>query len=80
MVHCGNPEDDFCIPHTNVCTEDDVKYNRGGCNAIGQYPDKDKSASSLITPPSSKADAFIYLWLFYRKQRRGKECQLIAVF
>ncbi|EOU6128925.1 hypothetical protein ACN937_002328, partial [Escherichia coli] len=40
-----------------VCSEDDVKYNRGGCNTIGQYPDKDKSASSLITPPLSKSDA-----------------------
>ena len=34
-----------------------MKYNRGGCNTIGQYPDKDKSASSLITPPLSKSDA-----------------------
>ncbi|HBR3366881.1 hypothetical protein AAHV16_23370 [Klebsiella pneumoniae] len=41
----------------NVCSEYDVKYNRGGCNTIGQYPDKDKSASSLITPPLSKSDA-----------------------
>ncbi|AKK82111.1 hypothetical protein ABY61_12800 [Klebsiella aerogenes] len=41
----------------SVCSEDDVKYNRGGCNTIGQYPDKDKSASSLITPPLSKSDA-----------------------
>lgn len=40
-----------------VCSEDDVKYNRGGCSTIGQYPDKDKSASSLITPPLSKSDA-----------------------
>lgn len=40
----------------SVCSEDDVKYNRGGCNTIGQYPDKDKSASSLITPPLSKSD------------------------
>lgn len=41
----------------SVCSEDDVKYNRGGCNTIGQYPDKDKSASSLTTPPLSKSDA-----------------------
>lgn len=40
-----------------VCSEDDVKYNRGGCSTIGQYPDKDKTASSLITPPLSKSDA-----------------------
>ncbi|EJP9635905.1 hypothetical protein NZF17_005196 [Salmonella enterica] len=41
----------------DVCSELDVKYNRGGCTSIGQYPDRDKSASSLITPPLSKSDA-----------------------
>ncbi|ECI6612951.1 hypothetical protein EU408_22975 [Salmonella enterica subsp. enterica] len=40
-----------------VCSGEDVKYNRGGCSAIGQYPDRDKSASSLTTPPLSVSDA-----------------------
>ncbi|WP_407579548.1 hypothetical protein [Citrobacter koseri] len=40
----------------DVCSEDDVKYNRGGCSSIGAYPDKDKSATSLTTPPLSKSD------------------------
>ncbi|MCZ5120892.1 hypothetical protein O6A27_29550, partial [Escherichia coli] len=33
------------------------KYNRGGCSAIGAYADKDKSATSLTTPPLSISDA-----------------------
>lgn len=41
----------------DVCSGEDVKYNRGGCSAIGQYPDRDKSASSLTTPPLSVSDA-----------------------
>ncbi|SXF08894.1 Uncharacterised protein [Klebsiella variicola] len=40
----------------DVCSELDVKYNRGGCTSIGQYPDRDKSASTLTTPPLSKSD------------------------
>ncbi|ECC5184996.1 hypothetical protein CS238_05320 [Salmonella enterica] len=41
----------------DVCSEQDVKFNRGGCSSIGQYPDRDKSASSLTSPPLSKSDA-----------------------
>ncbi|MDJ7049506.1 hypothetical protein LEC33_25525 [Salmonella enterica] len=41
----------------DVCSEQDVKFNRGGCSSIGQYPDRDKSASSLTTPPLSTSDA-----------------------
>lgn len=40
-----------------VCSEEDVKYKRGGCSTIGQYPDKDKSAGSLTNPPLSRSDA-----------------------
>lgn len=40
-----------------VCSAEDVTYNRGGCSTIGQYPDKDKSATSLTAPPLSQSDA-----------------------
>ncbi|EHT5192192.1 hypothetical protein [Escherichia coli] len=40
-----------------VCSDEDVKYNRGGCSSIGAYADKDKSATSLTTPPLSISDA-----------------------
>ncbi len=39
-----------------VCSEEDVNYKRGGCSTIGKYPDKDKSATSLTTPPLSEND------------------------
>lgn len=47
----------YTRPSIEVCTENDVKYSRGNCSSVGQYPDKDKAAGSLIDPPLSTDDA-----------------------
>lgn len=44
-------------PSIDVCSKGDVLVGRGGCSSEGQYPDKDKSASTLVAPPVSKEDA-----------------------
>lgn len=44
-------------PSINVCSKGDVLVGRGGCSSEGQYPDKDKSAAVLLSPPVSREDA-----------------------
>jgi len=41
----------------DVCSAEDIKFNRGGCSSVGQYPDKDKSSGSLTNPPLSRDEA-----------------------
>lgn len=44
-------------PSIDVCSKGDVLVGRGGCSSEGQYPDKDKSAATLVAPPVSREDA-----------------------
>jgi len=44
-------------PSIDVCSKGDMSVGRGGCSSEGQYPDKDKSAAVLLSPPVSRDDA-----------------------
>lgn len=44
-------------PSIDVCSKGDISVGRGGCSSEGQYPDKDKSAAVLLSPPVSRDDA-----------------------
>lgn len=39
-----------------LCSEDDQKYNRGGCTSVGQYPKADIDAGGISGAPQSSSD------------------------